>query len=124
MLLYGKRLSRDRVMNEDIRKIAGDRLKISPFSASLFPGIQPDSSFLRDAGDDDYCFVENEPLLPWADQISEMIVYCWNRDYPATTFLDLVPSAPEWKLASEKDFQGSSHDRITRKIYVREYEEK
>lgn len=119
MLFGTRRQSRDRVLCEDVQNLAGDHLKIGPFSASLFPELQPDPDFLQNAGPETWCFVEDQPLLSWQKDIDEMAVYCWNRDYPHTALLDLIPAEPEWHLEDVKEFAGSSHDCITRQIWRR-----
>ena len=40
---------------------------------------------LRDAGPEDYCFVEGEPLLPYKDDMEELVRILWNRKYPGRT---------------------------------------
>lgn len=118
MCFNRRRQSRDRVLNERILALAGGRLLVSSFSARLFEGqsgVLVSDSFLSDAGEEDFCFVENEHLSAYADRIRKLIVYRWNRDYPGDFFLDLDLSAR--KLISSSEFAGSSHPVITEEIY-------
>ena len=47
--------------------------------------------------------------------IEEIIVFCWNRRYPADVFLDVDVTA--WKKVAEREFSGTSHERITERVY-------
>ena len=49
------------------------------------------------------------------DKITEIIVYRWNRDYPADLFLDI--DLKDWELAETAEFAGNSHEKITREVY-------
>lgn len=64
------------------------------------------------------CFVENIPLKPYEDRLGVMIVYYWNRTYPADTYLDINLNL-DWEITETKEFGGNSHEKITRKIYKR-----
>lgn len=119
-ILFGnRRQSRDSVLIQDVLDLSQGKLKIAPFSSVLFPEVTPDPDFLDHAEKDDWCFVEDRPLQPWKEQIDQMAVYCWNRDYPATVYLDLDPGKEGWTLLEEKEFSGTSHPRITRRVYQR-----
>ena len=96
MLFNHRRQSRD----EAVRK-APDRVVIEEGFLSLAPG-------------DGYCFVENVPLGPCEDRLETLVVYCWNRSYPADTCLDIDLSR-DWELTDTKEFGGTSHEKITRK---------
>ena len=67
--------------------------------------------------EDDFCFVENQPLLPYEAQIQEVICYRWNRRYPSDVKLDLPLEG--WNVMEETEFAGKSHERITRTVYRR-----
>ena len=70
------------------------------------------------AGVDDFCFIENASVAAYKEKITRLIVYKWNRDYPADFFFD-IDYAKNFRLVSTVDFEGTSHDRITKEIYVR-----
>ena len=100
----------------------GSKLWIAPFSEKLLepyrekcPFITMDPAGLEKAEKQDYCFVETGELQEWTDAIEKIVVYHWNRVYPADTYLDLDLS--QWKRVEQKEFQGSSHERITREVY-------
>lgn len=121
MMFNHRRQSRDANVTKDILETAkGHRLVISPYSAALFAGggatISNDP--LADAGDGDYCFIEDANASGCEDKASGIIVYKWNRDYPADTFFG-IDYAGNYKLSSAVDFVGTSHDKITKEVYVK-----
>ena len=122
-LFMGKRQSRDRVLIDDVRATVGEgRLLIHPFSESLFAkegGYLLSDDPLGEAENDDYCFIESLPLLPFAKKIDTLYVYKWNRRYPATAFFDLAPLENGFRPAETVDLVGSSHDKITKETYVK-----
>lgn len=92
LLFNGRRLSRDRVQQEDLMTVCGaGRLWISPFSAPLFAPWQERlviaEDFLYRAGPGAVCFVEDRPLRPVLDRLEALILYRWNRAYPADVYL-------------------------------------
>lgn len=46
-----------------------------------------------------------------------LIVYRWNRTYPADLFLTLP--LEQWTLVRQEEFAGSSHQNITKEVYTR-----
>ena len=87
MMFNNRRQSRDRAVIKDIiETINGNRLFINKYSEPLFKNydanIAVSDDFLEQADENDYCFVENMPLLPFENHINSIIVYKWNRLYP------------------------------------------
>ena len=124
MMFNHRRQSRDRVLSADVlAQCRGARLCISPYSMLLFEGgeadILCDESFLELAGEGDYCFVEDRALAPYADRIGEVIVYKWNRRYPTDVFFDIDPESLGFRRVSMTEFEGSSHEKITKEIFAR-----
>lgn len=121
MMFNKRRQSRDRVLIEDLlNTIKEGCLYVAPYSKILFQDfVTPiESEFLLDEADDnDYCFIENKSLLPYSDRIDELIIYHWNRIYPADMHLDISPEALSLKLVSTTEFAGSSHEKITKELY-------
>ena len=121
MMFNNRRQSRDRVLIEDLlNTIKEGCLYITPYSKILFQDITAlieTETLLEEAGADDYCFVENKTLLPYSDRIDELIIYRWNRTYPADMHLDIRPEALSLKLVSTTEFAGSSHEKITKELY-------
>ena len=123
MLFNGRRQSQDRVLREDIlRSAAGKRLYMNGYSKKLFGesgNICVDEQFLEKAGPGDCCFVENLPVAPHIGRAESITVYKWNRVYPADLYFDVLLAAPQWRQIERTEFAGSSHERITKEVYVR-----
>ena len=126
MLFGGRRQSRDRVLLADVFADAaahGGRLLINEFSKKLLDsegvGYYLCDDMLALAEDTDTCFVENLRLCDHIDRISEIIIYRWNRKYPSDFLLDIDPEALGFSKTSSAEFVGSSHDKITKEIFVK-----
>ena len=123
MLFGGRRQSQDRLVREDIlREAAGRRLWMNEFSRRQFgrdetDSIVTDENFLSRARPGDFCFVENVSLKPFVGRMNRVIVYRWNRVYPADRFLDLPLEDPVWKQTRREEFPGYSHPKITKEVY-------
>ena len=65
----------------------------------------------------EFCFLEDRPIRPFLDRVESMVLYHWNRRYPADLFLDLDPAALGWSLLGREEFPGSSHKKITKEVY-------
>ncbi len=81
--------------------------------------IKVDEEFMEKAGEEDYCFLEDQQAAPYADRIEEVILYQWNRDYPADLFFDLDLDDGNFELTGSREFPGSSHEVITMEVYER-----
>ena len=51
--------------------------------------------------------------------IDTLIIYRWNRLYHSDVKFDVDVKKSGYKLKSSTEFAGSSHDKITKEIYVR-----
>lgn len=123
MAFHHRRQSRDRLVVEDmIQQTSGRRLLIEPYSAPLFAkaGKEPvvDGDFLSSAREEDYCFVEKQRLEPVLSKIKRIVIYRWNRVYPADFYFD-VDLSKGWKRILATEFAGYSHEKITKEIYTR-----
>ena len=120
-----RRQSRDRVLNERILMHCGiHRLWISPYTAKLFGAdtavrlcIAEDC--LERAEEDDYCFAEVHNPAPYLNRVQQVILYHWNRVYPADRYFDLQLGSGQWHLVGTSEFAGHSHDLITMEVYER-----
>ena len=123
MLFNHRRQSRDRVLIQRILEIAkGKRIFMNTYSAELFEGnenICIDDDFLKNAGDGDICCVENVALSGYIEKIDKIIVYKWNRRYPADFYMDIPLIKNGWQLVENYDFKGYSHEKITEEVYER-----
>ncbi|MBQ8559289.1 MAG: hypothetical protein IJ439_04825 [Tyzzerella sp.] len=121
MLFNKRRQSRDAKVIEDIFKMT-ERLWIHPFSDKLFLDhdgrVVVDEEFLGKAGRGEFCFVENQQLAPYSDKIEQIILYKWNRKYPSDFKLDV--NLKDWELIERIEFEGSSHEKITREVTTQE----
>ncbi len=121
MLFNRRRQSRDRNVISDIEALIGtDTLYIHPYSKTLFSKsvISTDISedFLSKAGESDFCFTEKSTLAEFADDITELIIYRWNRIYPADVYIDIDPHTVSAK-PEITEFKGYSHEIITKEVY-------
>ena len=122
MLFNHRRLSRDRAQLEDLRQRCGGKpLFIAPFSEKLFSQwggeVTVSEHFLEEAGGGELCFVEDRSLRAVEESIEGLLLYRWNRDYPADLFFDL--NLAPFTLRERREFPGSSHETITLEIYER-----
>lgn len=122
MLFNKRRQSRDSVLRERVLKMcAGKKLWMNEYSRKQFDavaeGISVDEDFMAKMGADDYCFVENISPKAYEDRFKQIVLYKWNRVYPADLYFDI--DLTNWRLAQSSDFAGSSHDKITEEIYVK-----
>jgi len=123
MMFHNRRQSRDRAVRDDIlRECRGYRLFMNSYSASVFEEcteqIMVRADFLKQAGEGDYCFVENEDISGCLERIQGFILYQWNRRYPADQYF-AVDLEGQWELKSKEEFKGYSHERITKEVYGR-----
>lgn len=119
LTFLGRRLSMDRRVRGDILAQAGGRpLWMDDYSRRQFTeagDLRVSRDILAQAGPEDLCFLERQPVQPYLDRADRLIVYRWNRRYPADRRLDLPPEG--WRLVSQQDFPGHSHETITKEIY-------
>lgn len=117
MMFGGRRLSKDRVLRERLLLLtAGKTLWMSTYSAKQFEEVGEwivDDDYMAKAGADDYVFVEDQAYS--LDDCDELVLYRWNRRYPADTFFDA--DLTEFALSQTCEFAGYSHETITEEIY-------
>ena len=123
MAFGGRRQSRDRALCEDmIAFAAGKTIRMHPRSAKLFEGlggvVAVGGELAQGIGADECCFVEFEPVTQLAERAQTLVVYRWNRHYPADLRFD-VP-LEKWSLREVTEFVGTSHEKITREVYTYE----
>ncbi|HIS78641.1 MAG TPA: ribonuclease Z [Candidatus Caccousia stercoris] len=120
----GRRQSRDRILCGDMLKLTeGSRLWMDEKSRELFEGpeaerILTDARFLEKAGAGEYCFVEGQDLEACRERLEGAVLYRWNRVYPSDQYWDQT-LLEGMRLKEEWEFAGSSHEIITREVYVR-----
>ena len=119
MMFNNRRQSRDGVLIEHILDLVDDKkIWITAFSESLFRFRTEYALFDEKPigiGDEDFCFVENIAPSGLEESVDEIILYNWNRSYPSDMKFDIC--LDDWTLVSEVEIKGSSHEKITERIY-------
>ena len=117
MLFNHRRVSRDQKISERILAYCKEkRLWMNAYSAKLFennPQIRVSETFLEQK--DAICFVEDQDVTPYLPEIDTIILFHWNRDYPAYFFFTVDLS--EWNRIHQEEFAGKSHEKITMEVY-------
>lgn len=119
MTFNKRRQSQDKILrNHLIEEAQENKLWLNNYSAKQFEtplasNIIVDDDFLDKAEENDFCFVENLSLAKYQNQIKKIILFKWNRVYPADTYFDIPLSENGWKLTSVLEFEGNSHKNIT-----------
>lgn len=88
-------------------------------TAQIETEIRISDNILKQAGEADACFIEDTRLSGFEDCIQAVILYKWNRKYPADLFFTIDLSDGSWELRQTEEFKGSSHERITKEVYER-----
>ena len=122
MLFNGRRQSRDRAVCKDILDISGKHpIWMHTDSRKLFdgdcdriccyqdvPGVVPEAVYLF------LEFDSVDQLLPMAETV---VVYRWNRVYPADVHFPEGYLGLAWTLCEIYEFPGCSHGKLTREVY-------
>ena len=121
---HGRRQSQDRVLRRELMaRVGSGHIWMNAYSAGQFEPeyagqIRVAEDCLQRAGRGEFCFVETQPLANCEDRLEQIILFRWNRLYPADTWLDLPLSRHGWHVAERWDFPGFSHKKITQEVYV------
>lgn len=118
MLFNKRRQSRDSALLEDIRASLPSVLTVDPFSEKLIaeagiPFVPAGEVLPADA----HFFLENRPAAPVVAQADTLVIYRWNRHYPADVRFDADLTG--FTLRSTSEFPGTSHKTITKEVYTR-----
>lgn len=132
MLFNNRRTSRDREVIKDIVNNCSDaNIWVKEYSKELFEdylddnnlgslednNIVVDEQYLLKIEDKDYCFIEDREIINYTDKVEKVIIYRWNRDYPADVYYEFDNN--QFSLEETSEIKGYSHDIITKEIYVR-----
>ena len=116
MAFNARRQSRDSKVMENIGELFGEPIRIAPYSEKIFCTAELEYTVCADLASqrDGILFVETLDPAVLADHIDRLVIYRWNRQYPADLrcTLDLSGFHPKELI----EFVGSSHERITREI--------
>ena len=123
MLFNHRRQSRDAAVLEDIRsRVTGDLL-VDPFSAKLMERAQIPFAYapeeITESIADGHFLVEARQPGQWVNFADTVVLYRWNRHYPADLYFDIDLTAMGFVLQETMDFPGKSHENITREVYVK-----
>ena len=124
MMFNNRRQSQDKLLRADILKdcqnitLWMNQYSESQFFSDMTPNIVVDEDFLDKAGVEDACFVEESYIQDYEDKITKLVIYRWNRDYPADFYLDV--DLKKWKKISSTDFIGNSHNKISKEEWIRQ----
>ena len=137
MMFNHRRQSQDRVLRKRILELTGGKkLWMNAYSQKQFlqvngnmpkeqeqsgqlgqsGQIQADEAFLEKAGPGGPCCVEDRSVAPFAGRVERVVLYRWDRAYPADLYWDL--SLEGWTLARREEFPGFSHEIITKEVYI------
>ena len=123
MMFHHRRVSSDKAVTEKIlHLIRQDRLLMNPYTYRLFDpkeNIICVDKPLDMATESDWCFVEDQDLSGALCAADQVIVFHWNRAYPADRFFPLEELREHLPLIYCEDFVGNSHQRITMEVYGR-----
>ncbi|MCR5636071.1 MAG: ribonuclease Z [Clostridiales bacterium] len=124
MLFGGRRQSRDKLLTADI--IAnledGESLCVFGYSARLFADFSDRItiiSSIEEAEKNSAVFIEKDKVSLFEKYADTIIIYKWNKVYPADFWFDIDLNNGDWTLADSFEFQGNSHKKITREVYTR-----
>ena len=123
MAFNRRRVSRDAAVCEDIlRESSGYAIWMDVRSKALFGdmggNIRAGEGFAEKAAPGEYCFLEFESPAKYERGAEKLIIYRWNRRYPSDLKFDIDLGG--WSLETSRDFAGSSHETITKEVYIRE----
>ena len=119
MAFNKRRQSRDSAVCMDIVKLA-DRARIGmdERSCKLFEGMEANISAAAEAGECAYYFLEFAAPSEYAKMAERIVLYRWNRHYASDLKFDI--DLGKYTLTETAEFPGSSHELLTREVYVYE----
>lgn len=120
---FGKRQSQDELQRKNLFELIGNsKIFLTEYSYDLYKEIEFTFEIIDEniEIDEDSVFLyEGEFLDKFLPFVDEIIVYFWNRDYPFDETFDEFEQDC-WKEKEVLEFKGKSHEKITRKIFVKE----
>lgn len=125
MAFNHRRQSQDRLLRSALMDLAGSRpVWMNAYSAGQFEPeyagrLRVAEDCLDRAGPGELCFVETQATAALESRVEEVVLFRWNRRYPADTWFDLPGFPRNWHLIRQQDFPGHSHDTITQEVYTK-----
>jgi len=123
ILFNKRRLSMDSSLRKRLlEQVKDGMLWMNAYSAGQFTeasdAVRIHEDYLEYAGTEDFCFLENRDIVPYAERVQQLIVYRWNRLYPSDTVFPLEDLFSNWNKVSSMDFPGNSHEKLTEEVYL------
>lgn len=120
-----RRQSSDRAIRSDMLEMIGKRkLYVHSYTAKQFKDdcdkLIVDDGCMDKAEAGDFVFIESTQEINCFAGIEQFIVYRWKKEYPADLYLNIDFTSSDWKLLYSGEFEGYSHERIGKEIYVRQ----
>lgn len=125
MMFNKRRQSQDKILRDSIKELVKDKtLFMNEYSYKLYKDIDDGNiivseNYLDECENDGFFLVEDKPLSNYIEKINNIIIYKWNRTYPSDLYFDINVQNEQWELIESEEFQGSSHEKITKEIYRR-----
>ena len=119
MAFHKRRQSRDRAVCADIAALAaGLPVWMETKSEPLFAELGIASVTQGAPSDQPYCFVETLAPSAVCQAPDRIVLYRWNRHYPADLYFDIPLDG--YRFVEHIEFVGTSHEKITREVYSHE----
>ena len=112
-----RRQSRDAAVLEDIRSQLAGSLLVEAFSEKLIREAEIPFVLPPETAED--FFLEDVPTEEVLAGCRKVVIYRWNRHYPADVRWDPDLEARGFVLGETVEFPGKSHEKITREVYVK-----
>lgn len=122
MLFNYRRQSQDATLREYILEMTKDTvLWMNEYTRKQFTDIPANVRVsdkpMEEAGDGEFCFVEDMNIVAYEDKIEELFIFKWNRRYPSDLKLDFNPLEHNMILIKLDEFKGKSHEKITLEVW-------
>lgn len=120
ILFNHRRQSQDTLLRKRVLEYADGSLFMTAYSAKQFLDF-PEARITVcgdpiDVPPDGYWFAEG--CVDNNAPVEKILLYRWNRDYPADAYFHFPSGLDSWKLLSSNDFPGFSHETITEETYI------
>lgn len=110
MMFNNRRQSKDLLVRKRILELVGDgKIWMSEYSKGQF---EEEILICENISEADYVFAENPDDIIGVE-FDKVIVYRWNRRYPADRSLTIEGKT----IVGTYEFAGNSHEKITEEIY-------
>lgn len=118
-----RRQSRDAAVLGDISSRLSGELLIDPMSVSMVQEAEIPYCIalpeLTEKIPDVHYFVESRQPGDWVSLADQVVLYRWNRHYPADRWFTLDLLSMGFTLQQTMEFPGTSHEIITREVYTK-----